>query len=57
MATIHLESKALEWFQGYEIGVKELTWKTFQADLITRFGLGQFDSPVGQLTKLRQADA
>lgn len=54
VASIHLEGKALEWFQGYEIGAKEITWETFAIDLTARFGRGRFDNPVGQLPKLRQ---
>ena len=53
IAFIHLESKALEWFQGYEASVKELNWKTFAADVIVRFGSGMYDNPMGQIIKLR----
>jgi hypothetical protein len=56
LATIHMEGKALEWFQGYEISNTDLSWQKFTQDLILRFGPGVFDSPIGQLTKLRQVN-
>ena len=34
IVSIHLEGKALEWFQGYETFVKELNWNTFTVDVI-----------------------
>ena len=55
ITSIHLESKALDWFQGYEASVKELNWKMFATDIMTQFGQGMYDNPIGQITKLRQA--
>ncbi|KAH9699109.1 hypothetical protein KPL71_024219 [Citrus sinensis] len=54
LATIHLEGKALEWFQGYEVAIAEPSWRQFSTDLMARFGPGTYDNPVGQLSKLRQ---
>ncbi|KAH9735939.1 hypothetical protein KPL71_017914 [Citrus sinensis] len=54
MASIHLEGHALEWFQGYEAGHENINWESFSTDIIARFGLSAYDSPVGQLTKLKQ---
>lgn len=54
LASIHLEGKALEWFQGYEAGNKEFTWDQFSQDVIARFGPSTYDSPMGQLSKLKQ---
>ncbi|KAH9692146.1 hypothetical protein KPL70_016314 [Citrus sinensis] len=54
LATIHLEGKALEWFQGYEVAVAEPSWRQFSTDLMARFDPGTYDNPVGQLSKLRQ---
>ena len=34
IVSIHLEGKALEWFQGYENFVKEFIWNTFVVDVI-----------------------
>lgn len=33
LATIYLEGKALELFQGYEVGIKNLNWKVSSADV------------------------
>lgn len=55
LASIHLEGKALEWFQGYEAGNKEFTWDQFSHEVILRFGPSTYDSPMGQLSKLKQA--
>ncbi|XP_052292019.1 uncharacterized protein LOC127900817 [Citrus sinensis] len=54
LATIHLEGKALEWFQGYEVAIAEPSWRQFFTDLMARFGPGTYDNPVGQLSELRQ---
>ncbi|KAL9426701.1 hypothetical protein AB3S75_033478 [Citrus x aurantiifolia] len=54
MALIHLEGQALEWFQGYEVGHENINWESFSTDAIAHFGPNAYDSPVGQLTKLKQ---
>ena len=54
IASIHLEGKALDWFQGYEALDNVLNWKTFAMDITTRFGQESYDNYVGQITKLRQ---
>ncbi|KAH9733790.1 hypothetical protein KPL71_017135 [Citrus sinensis] len=54
MVSIHLEGHALEWFQGYEAGHENINWESFSTDIIAHFGLSAYDSPVGQLTKLKQ---
>lgn len=53
-ASIHSEAKALQWFQRYEVGAKNLNWRVFSTNVIIRFGPGKYENPVGQLIKLRQ---
>ena len=54
IASIHLEGKALDWFQGYEASDKVLNWKMFSMDLTTRCGQKTYDNSIGQITKLRK---
>ena len=54
LASSHLERRALEWFQGYEANNKEIKWTQFSIDVVSRFGLSVYDSPIGQITKLKQ---
>ena len=44
---IHLEGKALDWFQGYEASVKDLNWETLATNITSRFGQGTYDNPIG----------
>ena len=54
ITSIHLDGKALDWFQGYEAPNKVLNWKMFVMDITTRFGQETYDNLIGQITKLRQ---
>ena len=37
IASIHLEGKTLDWFQGYEASIKDLNWETLATDITTQF--------------------
>lgn len=47
LASIHLERKALEWFQWCETGAKNLNWRVFSTDVIIQFGPGKCENLVG----------
>ena len=51
---LHLEGRALEWFQRYEVGNKEIHWQHFSIDVVSKFNLNTYDSHIGQITKLKQ---
>ena len=55
VASIYMEGRTLDWFQGYETSKPKITWNAFIKDLIFRFGPRRYDDPVGQVTKLRQS--
>ncbi|KAF8392867.1 hypothetical protein HHK36_021106 [Tetracentron sinense] len=54
VASLHLEGKVLDWFEGYETAKEVITWQSFAADVIKRFGPNTYDHAMGRLTKLRQ---
>ena len=54
IASMHLEGKALNWFQGYEPSVKDLNWETLATNITARFRQETYDNPIGQITKLKQ---
>ena len=54
IASIHLEDKALEWFQGYLSTHGIPTWLEFSHDICLRFGPNVYEDDTGVLTKLKQ---
>ena len=54
IASIHLEGKVIDWFQGHEASVKDLNWEALATNITARFGQGTYDNTIGQITKLRQ---
>ena len=54
ITSIHLEGKALDWFQGYEASVKDLNCEMLATDITALFGQGTYDNPIGQIINLRQ---
>ena len=53
LVPLHLEGWALEWFHGYEASDKEINWQQFSIDVVSRFDPNAYDSPIGQITKLK----
>ncbi|TXG48807.1 hypothetical protein EZV62_024682 [Acer yangbiense] len=51
---IHLEGRALDWFQGYEAANGDINWTNFFAGVVSRFDRNIYDSPMGELSKLKQ---
>ena len=47
LESIHLERKALEWFQGCEASAKNLNWRVFSTDMIIQFGPGKYENLMG----------
>lgn len=54
LAAMHLDEKALQWFQWFEKAQTLLNWKGFVAGIIARFGPNIFEDAIGELTKLTQ---
>lgn len=54
IGSIHLEGRALKWFQGYEDANGDINWKKLSIDVISQLGPNFYDSPIRQLTKLKQ---
>ncbi|KAF5475692.1 hypothetical protein F2P56_007468 [Juglans regia] len=54
LASIHMEGKALTWFQEQEAAGAFTNWEVFERALLTRFGPSVYEDAMEALTKLRQ---
>ncbi|XP_028055602.1 uncharacterized protein LOC114259772 isoform X1 [Camellia sinensis] len=54
LASLHLENKALQWFQWFEKCHNQINWNTFKEGVVSRFGPNSYEDEMGDLTKLRQ---
>lgn len=53
LAILHLEDKAIQWYQWFEKTHCVVNWETFKQGIIARFGPDLYEDAVGELTKLR----
>lgn len=53
LATLHLEGKALNWYQWFEKCHGQMTWVLFKDGIVSRFGPNTYEDVMGDLTKLR----
>ncbi|CAL5378579.1 unnamed protein product [Camellia sinensis] len=54
LATLHLEDKALQWYQWFEKCHRLINWDLFKQGIISRFGPNSYEDAMGDLTKLKQ---
>ncbi|CAL5376490.1 unnamed protein product [Camellia sinensis] len=54
LATLHLEDKALQWYQWFEKCHRQINWDLFKQGIISRFGPNSYEDAMGDLTKLKQ---
>lgn len=54
LAILHLEDRALQWYQWFEKTHCIVNWGTFKQGILARFGPDEYEDAVGALTKLRQ---
>lgn len=54
LAVMHLDEKAIQWFQWFEKTQKTLDWKGFTYGIQMRFGPNVFEDAIGELTTLQQ---
>ncbi|KAA8529666.1 hypothetical protein F0562_034234 [Nyssa sinensis] len=55
LASVHMEGKAITWFQELESAGGFPSWESFVRALLIRFGPSAYEDPMEALTKLRQA--
>ena len=54
MAILHLEDRALKWYQWFEKTHNLVNWDLFKNGLISHFGSDAYEDSMGELTKLKQ---
>ncbi|XP_057475850.1 uncharacterized protein LOC130763850 isoform X2 [Actinidia eriantha] len=54
LAILHLEDRALQWYQWFEKTHCIINWESFKQGIVSRFGPDVFEDAVGELTKLKQ---
>lgn len=54
LAVVHLDDKAIQWYQWFEKTQTTMSWKEFTFGLRVRFGPNAFEDAMGELTKLTQ---
>lgn len=57
LAILHLEDRALQWYQWFEKTHALVNWDLFKNGLISRFGFDVYEDVVGELTKLKQTSS
>ena len=54
LAILHLEDRALQWYQWFEKTHALVNWDLFKNGLISRFGSDAYEDAVSEFTKLKQ---
>ncbi|KAK1402988.1 hypothetical protein POM88_002593 [Heracleum sosnowskyi] len=54
IGALHLQGKAKSWYIAYKISHKKTGWPQFCGDVLSRFKMDEFESVIGELTKLQQ---
>lgn len=57
LAILHLEDRALQWYQWFEKTHALVNWDLFKNGLISCFGSDVYEDVVGELTKLKQTSS